>query len=492
MPPRNADDVSAGDASSQATTVATGRDTHGVLNCHPSTSSKAQTPNPFTIGIAEDRNKRWRRTMEDSHAFVYGFGGVQGQGFFGIFDGHAGKHAADWCGKHFHETLLDTLVDYSDRPVPDLFNYTFHSVDQKLGELAQSEGTSSGCTAVTVFLRLEDEEGKPLHYPESGGVLPHSKKGSSAGSVAEGSKSGSVSPSSANKKEEESKGGLLGWARRIRQSSSGAAQAAERDGAASANETSVAASGKSSSDVAGSDAKQDGLKAESQPRRVLYTANVGDARAVLCRSGKALRLTYDHKGSDAQEAKRITDAGGFVMNNRVNGVLAVTRSLGDQAMKEFVVGSPYTTETCLSDEDKFLIVACDGLWDVIDDQDAVDLVADIQDPQEAAEKLLAHALGSFSTDNTSVMVVRFASGSASLPSACAAAVAADQSVSGSTSGSTLQGEDERTDSVPVADGVGAAAHDTQEAANISSGPDLGVEPASSVDSAASAAAAPAA
>ena len=65
-------------------------------------------------------------------------------------------------------------------------------------------------------------------------------------------------------------------------------------------------------------------------KRVLYTANVGDARAVLwyvsctgqadnSRGGKAVRLTYDHKGSDSHEAKRITDAGGFVMNNRVNG-----------------------------------------------------------------------------------------------------------------------------------------------------------------------------
>lgn len=79
------------------------------------------------------------------------------------------------------------------------------------------------------------------------------------------------------------------------------------------------------------------------------------------RSGKAVRLTYDHKGSDPQEAKRITDSGGFVMNNRVNGVLAVTRSLGDSAMKDFVVGSPYTTETTLGKEDSFLIVACDGV-----------------------------------------------------------------------------------------------------------------------------------
>lgn len=49
------------------------------------------------------------------------------------------------------------------------------------------------------------------------------------------------------------------------------------------------------------------------------------------------------------------------MNNRVNGVLAVTRSLGDSSMKEFVVGSPYTTETTLGDEDDYLIIACDGV-----------------------------------------------------------------------------------------------------------------------------------
>ncbi|CAG8798434.1 11586_t:CDS:2, partial [Dentiscutata erythropus] len=55
------------------------------------------------------------------------------------------------------------------------------------------------------------------------------------------------------------------------------------------------------------------------------------------RDGRAVRLSYDHKGSDPQVAKRIVEAGGFVMNNRVNDVLAVTRSLGDCSMKEFVI-----------------------------------------------------------------------------------------------------------------------------------------------------------
>lgn len=86
------------------------------------------------------------------------------------------------------------------------------------------------------------------------------------------------------------------------------------------------------------------------------------AERFLCsRGGRAVRLTYDHKGADNQEAKRITDAGGFVMNNRVNGILAVTRSLGDSSMKDFVVGSPYTTETTIGPDDDWLVVACDGV-----------------------------------------------------------------------------------------------------------------------------------
>ncbi|CAG8606070.1 3923_t:CDS:2 [Diversispora eburnea] len=144
--------------------------------------------------------------------------------------------------------------------------------------------------------------------------------------------------------------------------------------------------------------------------RVLYTANVGDARAVLNRNGIAVRLSYDHKGSDLQEAKRIVDAGGFVMNNRVNGVLAVTRSLGDSTMKEFVIGKPYTAETTLTEKDSFLIIACDGLWDVCGDQEAVDLIEDITDPQVASKRLIEYALQNFSTDNLSVMVVRFTNG----------------------------------------------------------------------------------
>ncbi|CAG8597783.1 14949_t:CDS:2 [Cetraspora pellucida] len=277
----------------------------------------------FHVGVSEDRNRRCRRTMEDAHSYFYDFAGIKGQGFFSIFDGHAGKQAAEWCGNHFHEdSVNDVLQKNANIPVQEIFNLAFLQADEQLN---QNAGKHSGCTAVTAFLRSEE--------------------------ITNGNDINGKDPSVCN-----------------------------------------------------------GADSTKKLKRVLYTANVGDARAVLNRDGKAFRLSYDHKGSDFQEAKRIVEAGGFVMNNRVNGVLAVTRSLGDYSMKDFVIGKPYTTETTLTEKDPFLILACDGLWDVCNDQEAVDLIKDIMDPEEASTKLIKHALQNFSTDNLSVMVVRFTNG----------------------------------------------------------------------------------
>ncbi|EGC31279.1 hypothetical protein DICPUDRAFT_57785 [Dictyostelium purpureum] len=139
--------------------------------------------------------------------------------------------------------------------------------------------------------------------------------------------------------------------------------------------------------------------------RYLYIANAGDARAVVCHNKVAERLSYDHKGSDQEETKRIVEAGGFVVNNRVNGILAVTRSLGDHSMKEYVIGDPYKRAIKFDEGHTHLILACDGLWDVTSDQDAVDLILNETEAQKMSDKLLLHALKSGSTDNISIIVI---------------------------------------------------------------------------------------
>lgn len=77
--------------------------------------------------------------------------------------------------------------------------------------------------------------------------------------------------------------------------------------------------------------------------------------------GKALRLTVDHKATDPVEQERVKAMGGFITNDRVNGQIEITRSIGDQLMKKYIVSTPYTSVTKLTDQHKFLIVACDGV-----------------------------------------------------------------------------------------------------------------------------------
>eukprot|EP01083_Nonionella_stella_P083037 229440_1 len=109
--------------------------------------------------------------------------------------------------------------------------------------------------------------------------------------------------------------------------------------------------------------------------RILYCANCGDSRAVLCRDGTAARLSRDHKPQDPEESRRIVEAGGFIGRcNRVNGILAVSRALGDHVLKPPVTPEPSISRTVLSATDYFCIMACDGLWDVCSDQEAVDFV----------------------------------------------------------------------------------------------------------------------
>jgi len=156
---------------------------------------------------------------------------------------------------------------------------------------------------------------------------------------------------------------------------------------------------------------------------IIHTANAGDARAVVGHEGKATRLSFDHRVDDPGETERIEKAGGFLFKGRVIGVLAVTRSLGDHCLKEFVISKPHYNETVVNttsttndtkNDDTtesrrnatILILACDGLWDVIDDQEAVDIVLSYSgDKADVAQLLVNEAIRRRTGDNVSVVVV---------------------------------------------------------------------------------------
>ena len=112
---------------------------------------------------------------------------------------------------------------------------------------------------------------------------------------------------------------------------------------------------------------------------VLYVANIGDTRAVLSKNGQAERLSKDHKATDPDEIDRVRSAGGSIMENRVAGGLAITRAFGDHAYKSFgVTAQPYIVRHVLRPFDKFLIIASDGIWDTVTDEQAVSLCNEMQ------------------------------------------------------------------------------------------------------------------
>ena len=159
---------------------------------------------------------------------------------------------------------------------------------------------------------------------------------------------------------------------------------------------------------------------------MVTVANTGDSRCVISRKGEATPLTLDHKPIIYEEAQRIIRAGGFVRDNRVNGALNVSRTIGDLDFKrntelphteQMVVATPDITDFELQDGDEFLILACDGIWDVLSNQEAVDFVRK-RIKQGQALKSICEAMCDFclapdlkgmcrGADNMSVIIVLF-------------------------------------------------------------------------------------
>jgi len=141
----------------------------------------------------------------------------------------------------------------------------------------------------------------------------------------------------------------------------------------------------------------------------LFVANVGDSRAVLVCCGKAMDMSVDHKPGREDEKKRIENLGGRIIYYgtwRVEGVLAVTRAIGDRRLKKYVSAVPEIKERKLQSGDDFLILATDGVWDVLSSQEAVDVILGCgDDTREMARRLTETAYKRGSMDNITSLVI---------------------------------------------------------------------------------------
>ncbi|XP_059933262.1 protein phosphatase 1K, mitochondrial isoform X1 [Gadus macrocephalus] len=154
----------------------------------------------------------------------------------------------------------------------------------------------------------------------------------------------------------------------------------------------------------------------------LVVGSVGDSRALLCRRGRAHKLTQDHTPDRRDERDRIKSCGGFVAWNSVgvayvDGRLAMTRSIGDFHLKHHgVIPTPETTRVTVNqDHDSFLALTTDGINFLLSDQEICDVIKQSHNPTESAELVTQQALQYGTEDNSSILILPLGAWS-SLPS----------------------------------------------------------------------------
>lgn len=294
----------------------------------------------------------WRRTMEDSHIAEVTIDQDTNISLFGVFDGHGGAEVAKFVQKHMTEELvkIQKLKGESEDTEETLIR-VFHRMDDML-----RDGKFSGEIEQLKTKEPNDDDEAGEDGGEGGGAMD-----------------------------------ALDLLKRVFQ-----LKRFMGDGQGGAAGEGAAAAGGSGGGAAS--------KPEREPEETmcqagctavvalkkgneLFVANAGDSRGVLSRAGKAIPLSEDHKPASDTERSRIIAAGGFLSEIggvcRVNGNLNLSRAIGDLRYKcnnelpakdQIITAEPDIRRFTLTSEDKFFVLACDGVWDVMSCQDVVDFV----------------------------------------------------------------------------------------------------------------------
>lgn len=288
----------------------------------------------------------WRRNMEDAHVVLGEQQNDDTTSVFGVFDGHGGSEVARFCQEHLAKELL-TMDGFAGNVEESLVK-VFHRIDDMLRDS-------------TYHAELEEFKNKPETDEEE--------------TTEEGAPQ---SPTDAVLKQ-------LNLVRKMMFANSGTRPGGGQGGTAN---------GGGAGNREGGGFSETGVHAGStaivavKKGNTLYIANAGDSRGVLCRGDTAVALSEDHKPGLERERARIVAAGGFLSEIagmcRVNGNLNLSRAIGDLKYKgntnlkpkdQIITAEPDVKVVDLLPEDKFFVLACDGVWDVMDNQQVVGFVA---------------------------------------------------------------------------------------------------------------------
>ena len=155
------------------------------------------------------------------------------------------------------------------------------------------------------------------------------------------------------------------------------------------------------------------LGTESFFSKYLICANIGDSRGYILSNTTLTQITKDHNCRNDEEVSRIKKSGGIVFNNRVYGTLMLTRSFGDKELKKHgVISEPDFFVKKINEEDKFVIIASDGVWDTVKENDILELEKKSRNgdwafsSDEFSKKIVRLAVDKGTMDNVSCIVIK--------------------------------------------------------------------------------------
>ena len=375
----------------------------------------------FAYGVADMQG--WRNGMEDAHLVRLDLGDAGHSGLFGVFDGHGGAEVAKLVSANLAQAVRGDAAFGTD--VGGALSRAFVAMDELImsragrrqlrqlqGEEMRAGGPGWGADDEDEDADYVDEEG------DGGGDLEVNGLVGADGKLSVGFKELRATTRTAGK------GGLGGGespetlraGEELRRaiSSGGGGAGLEEDGELDDDdgEECVTQAGCTSVVACVRNGK-------------LVVANAGDSRCVLCRAGEAVAMSEDHKPDDKAEYDRIVKAGGYVEDGRVNSSLNLSRAIGDMEYKlnkaitpaeQIVTAVPDVRVLDLKRDDEFLILACDGIWDCMTNQQCVnfvrerlrrgespkDICAAVCDDCLAADSATSTGIG---CDNMTMMVV---------------------------------------------------------------------------------------
>ncbi|KAL1515632.1 hypothetical protein AB1Y20_002250 [Prymnesium parvum] len=310
---------------------------------------KRQRVPPLAVGVASSKGRK--QAQEDVPLVAHCIGDDEERSFYAVLDGHGGRHCAAWAAERLPQLLASHLAHAASSPeVKDGIRQAFVQCDDELLDECRRAAWSDGCCVIGLL--VDRKCTPPRVYCANLGdsrayacVVPPVDGDTSARPAAP--------PSTAHEPRDEAHAVAT------------AAAHEPRDEAPAVASTTA-----------------------QKPRDEAH------AVGAVPPAPRAVPLSKDHSPSDAKERKRIEAAGGNVVEGRVCGSLEVSRSLGDVRLKRHgLLASPDVTSFAVGAEQRFVLLACDGLWKAFSGKEAVEFVHERLPRMDARRRELNRTLG---------------------------------------------------------------------------------------------------